>query len=77
MNIQTAKLELLQRILNTDNPSLIDMLLKLVKSEKEDFWLTLSKEEKEDILSGIKELDKGESVDYEDFLVAKCRFHYD
>jgi len=68
MDIQAAKLELLQRILNTDNPTLIDKLLSLVKSDKEDLWIKLYQEEKEDILEGIRQLDNGEHVDYEDFM---------
>jgi len=40
----------------------------LNKSTTVDFWETLSKEQKEDILQGIKEIENGEVVDYEEFM---------
>ena len=33
-----------------------------------DFWETLSKEQKDEILQGIKEIENGEVVDYEEFM---------
>jgi predicted transcriptional regulator len=33
-----------------------------------DFWDTLSQEQKDDILQGIKDIENGEIVDYEDFI---------
>ena len=40
----------------------------LNKSVTVDFWETLSNEQKEDILQGIKEIENGEAVDYEEFM---------
>jgi len=39
-----------------------------VKSEQEDFWLELSEIEKEEIQFGIKQLDSGKGVSFDDFL---------
>ena len=40
----------------------------LNKSTTVDFWETLSKEQKDEILQGIKEIENGEVVDYEEFM---------
>jgi hypothetical protein len=40
----------------------------LNKSMTVDFWETLSNEQKDDILQGIKEIENGEVVDYEEFM---------
>jgi predicted transcriptional regulator len=40
----------------------------LNKSTTVDFWETLSKEQKDEILQGIKEIENGEVVDYEEFV---------
>ncbi|MBI9037122.1 MAG: hypothetical protein JEY97_03240 [Bacteroidales bacterium] len=69
MNIQAEKLELMKLILETDNPSIIESIRRLFKRElTTDFWETLSPEQKEDILEGITEIERGELVDYEDFI---------
>jgi hypothetical protein len=33
-----------------------------------DFWETLTQEQREDILQGIRDIEKGEVIDYEDFM---------
>ena len=38
------------------------------KSQVVDFWETLPKEQQEDILQGIKEVENGEVVDYDEFM---------
>ncbi|MBU2651866.1 MAG: hypothetical protein KKA81_13130 [Bacteroidetes bacterium] len=69
MNIQAIKLEIMKLILETDNPMILESIRKLFKKEPSpDFWETLSSEQKEDILQGIKEIENGEIVDYEDFM---------
>ena len=69
MNIQAEKLELMRRIIETDNPSIINSIKKVFKKQTEkDFWETIPKNQKEDILNGIQEIGNGEIVDYEDFM---------
>ena len=68
MNIQSVKLELLKLIINTDNPSVLEKIVRIFQNEKQDFWSNLSKEEKEDILAGIDELDKGEKYNYDEVI---------
>jgi predicted Zn-ribbon and HTH transcriptional regulator len=68
MNLQAEKLEVLKLLLETDNPSILSSIKKLLKREaKADFWDTLSAAQKEEILQGMAEIDRGEVVEYEDF----------
>lgn len=65
MNIQTIKLNLLEKILKTENPKILNQLLSVIKSEKEDFWIKLTAEEKKEIKEGLSQLDRGERISYE------------
>jgi predicted Zn-ribbon and HTH transcriptional regulator len=69
MNIQAEKIELVKMILETDNPSILSSIKKMLKrNSKKDFWDTLSQAQREDIMKGIEEIENGEIVDYEDFI---------
>lgn len=69
MNIQAEKLELVRLIVETDNPSILASIKKLfLKEGQEDFWNKLHSDQKTEILEGLKEVDAGEIVDYEDFI---------
>lgn len=68
MDIRTTKLELLKAILENENADFIQRVADFVENEKQDFWNELSPSEQEEIKSGIKELDEGKRVSYEDFL---------
>jgi len=69
MNIQAIKLEIMKLILETDNPMILESIRKMFKKESTpDFWETLSAEQKDDILQGVKEIENGEIVDYEEFM---------
>ena len=69
MNIHAEKLELMRLILDTENPGILESIKMLFKREaKNDFWDILPQLQKEEILHGIKEIDNGEIVDYEDFI---------
>ena len=69
MNIQAEKLELVRKILDTDNPSILSSIKQIFTSSKKvDFWDSLPQSQKEEILKGIKEVENGETVDYEDFI---------
>ena len=69
MNIQAEKIELVKMILDTDNPSILSSIKKMLKRQsKKDFWDTLPQAQKDDIMKGIEEVKNGEIVDYEDFI---------
>ena len=50
MNIQTVKIELLKMIIDTDNPSVLDKIMRIFQNEKQDFWTNLSKEDQKEKL---------------------------
>jgi hypothetical protein len=69
MNIQAEKIEIMKMILDTDNPTILESVKNIfAKSATTDFWDTLPQEQKEDILQGIKDIENGDIVDYEDFI---------
>ncbi len=69
MNIQAEKIEIMKLILETENPGILESIRNIFnKSQVVDFWETLPKEQQEDILQGIKEVENGEVVDYEEFM---------
>jgi hypothetical protein len=69
MNLQAEKLEIVRMVIDTDNPHLLESVRKLfAKESKSDFWDNLPNDQKEEILRGIEEIERGEVVDYEDFM---------
>lgn len=69
MNIQAEKIEIMKLILETDNPNILESVKKIFEKEEiPDFWETLTPEQREDILQGIKDIEEGEVLDYEDFM---------
>lgn len=69
MKIQAEKIEIMKLILETNNPGILESIKKLFKKEPTaDFWETLSREQREDILQGIKDIENGEVMDYEDLI---------
>lgn len=69
MNIQAEKLELMKLILETENPSILELAKNIFKKElKKDFWETLPQYQKDDILQGIQEIENGDLIDYDDFI---------
>ncbi|MFI5204029.1 MAG: hypothetical protein ACHQF2_05985 [Flavobacteriales bacterium] len=65
MTTQSVKLEIVKKVLSTENPKILNQILSLIKSEKEDFWKILSKDEKNEILEGIEQLNKGQRHSYD------------
>jgi len=69
MNIKAEKLEIMKMVLETDNPGILNSIKKLFKKElNADFWETMPQDKKDEILMGIEEIEKGETVDYEDII---------
>ncbi|TKG91977.1 hypothetical protein EYV94_20410 [Puteibacter caeruleilacunae] len=69
MNIQADKLELMKLILETNNPNIITAIKTLLKRDLDrDFWNNLSEVEKEDISLGLEDLEKGNVVDFDEFM---------
>ncbi len=66
MNLQAKKLELVQLILNTEKPSVLEKVEAVFKKEKStDWWDEISEAEKEEIEKSIAEADNGELIPHE------------
>ena len=68
MNIQTSKIELVKMILSIENDKFIEKITEFIQKEKVDFWNELSLSEQKEIEKGIKQLNKGKRVEFNDFL---------
>ncbi len=68
MDIQTSKIELAKIILSIENTEFIERIKNFISKEREDFWDDLTSSEKAEIELGIKQLDNGERISYDDFL---------
>ncbi len=69
MDLQAKKLELVQMILNTDRPKLLEKVSQLLKQEKEtDWWDELPVSVQQAIDAGIGEADRGEVTPHEDVM---------
>ena len=69
MNFQAEKLELVRLILETDNPGILSSFRRILSNSKDvDFWDNLPHAQKEEIQIGIEEIEKGETIDFAEFL---------
>jgi len=69
MNLQAKKLELVQLILNTDRPKLLESVSQLLKQEEEtDWWDELPVSVQQSIATGIREAEKGETAPHEEVM---------
>jgi hypothetical protein len=60
MDIQTLKLDLVQKILNTKNPTLLFKINTILQKDVEkDWWDQLPGEVQDSILEGIQDIDQG------------------
>lgn len=67
MDIQASKLELMKMILETEDSSLISKMRKIISKEKKDFYDNFNEDEKMEIQYGIDQLERGESISWEEF----------
>lgn len=68
MDTQTSKIELAKLILELEDPKLIHKIHKLLLDEGSRFRKSLTEYEKEEIQLGLKQLNRGERISFEDFL---------
>ncbi len=70
MDIHAEKIELTKLLLNTNNPSIIQSIKDIFNKDKSsDFWDTLSSDQQKEIREGSIELENGETVDYDKFML--------
>jgi hypothetical protein len=68
MSIETTKIELTKRILEVNDPELLERIKSMLPEKSADFWDDLTQEQQSEIELGLKLLDEGQSVDFDEFL---------
>jgi hypothetical protein len=69
MDIQAEKIELMKRLLDTNNPEIIKSIKQIFKKERStDFWEELTPEQQQEIQEASSEIEKGNKTDYETFI---------
>lgn len=72
MDIQFEKSELMKKLEETNDISIIEAIKKIFVSQKKDFWEELTQEQKDEIEEGERQIERGDFVLYED-LIKKYR----
>jgi len=66
MNLKAKKLELVQLILNTEQPAVLAIVEAILKKEQDsDWWDELGEDERKAVEEGLKETDRGELIPHE------------
>jgi predicted transcriptional regulator len=68
MDIQFEKSELMKKLEETNDLSIIEAIKKIFQSEKKDFWNELTQEQRDEIEEGNRQIERGEFVDFEEFI---------
>ena len=68
MNIQLEKFELIKMLAETNDSDIISSIKKIFATEKKDFWDELSEEQKFEIEESEREYERGEYVNFEEFI---------
>ncbi len=69
MDIRTEKLKLIELLLHTNNPSIIEKINSIFQSEEtQDIWEELSTEQQSEINYAIDEVKNGETVEFGTFI---------
>ncbi len=70
MDIQAEKLKLIELLLHTDNPSIIEKIKNIFQTEEsQDIWEDLSDPQKEEIENALEEIKNGQTIALENFLL--------
>ncbi|WGK95495.1 MULTISPECIES: hypothetical protein [Flavobacterium] len=68
MDIQLEKIELMKKLLETNDESVIESIKNIFSTSKKDWWEELTEEQKFEIEEGEKQIERGEFVLYEDIM---------
>lgn len=69
MDIQTEKLKIIELLLHTNNPSIIERIKSIFQSEEsQDIWEELTNDQKTEIEKALKEVENGQTMPFEDFI---------
>ncbi len=76
MNIQAKKLEIVQLILKTDKPTLLDLISRILKQENiTDWWDDLPEPVQRSIEQALEQAERGEIIPHEE-VMEKIRKKY-
>jgi hypothetical protein len=72
MNLQAEKLELMRLILETESESVVKAMKEMLVGTQADdaVWRSLPETHREEILEGLREVEQGMVVDYQQFMKA-------
>jgi len=68
MDIQFEKSELMKKLEETNDVSIIEAIKNIFVSQKKDFWEELSESQKESIDESLQQYEKGEFISFNDFI---------
>ena len=68
MDIQLEKLEAINMLKETNDPSIIMAVAKLLRKEKKDWWDDLTEAQKEDVAQSELEFERGEFTSIDDVM---------
>ena len=68
MNIELEKSELMKLLAETNDESIIASIKKIFRTEKKDWWDELTEEQKFEIEESEREYERGEFVNFEEFI---------
>ena len=68
MNIELEKSELMKLLAETNDESIIASIKKIFSTKKKDFWDELTEEQKFEIEESEREYERGEFVNFEEFI---------
>lgn len=64
MDLHLEKLELIKKLAETEDVSVVKAIQKIFNRKKKDFWEELTPEQREEIEEGEREIERGEYVDF-------------
>lgn len=64
MDLHLQKLELIKKLAETEDVSVVKAIQKIFNRKKKDFWEELTPEQREEIEEGEREIERGEYVDF-------------
>lgn len=68
MDTNSAKIELVKLIIEIEDPALIQKIQHMLMDESSKFKKSLNTDERDEIELGLKQLNRGERIAFEDFL---------
>ena len=69
MDIQTEKLKLIELLVHTSNPSIIERIKKIFQTEEsQHIWEELTNEQKIEIENALQEVEEGKTVSFEEYI---------